>query len=218
MPTAPTPRTRHAAAVVATMLAVAALLLGTTTPARAATTYTPSGGPSITFLGTGIKLTPIIPAQTISCTTFNLGGSVLSPGISRAYGVDAVVLSALSTGGCSNPVCGTAVVTPVGTWSFAITGDATASGWPARLKNVKIQLTCGTCEFTVTGSVNGKFVVSTQRFTPNTGFSGLTVSGSPPPSGTMCAILDVQAGDEVAVGGYWTASGPLWAPLTISNP
>lgn len=219
MPTVRPPRARSAASVLTTLLAVATLLLGTTAPARAATTYTPNGGPSVTFAGSGITFTVVPPGLAISCPTFTLSGYVTIPGTSRAYGADAASLSSLSSASCSQPLCGAVAATPVGTWTFAITGDATSGAWPARLKNVKIQFSCGgACQFTVAGTINGRFNPATRVFRPVTGASGLAVSSNPAPSGSICAVLDVQPGDEVEVGGYWTVSTGTGPSLTITNP
>lgn len=223
MPNLPSSLTKAATTVVTALLAVLcgiALVLASTVPARAATTYTPTGGPSVTFVGTSISFTDIPAAQTFACTTFNLHGSVTSPGVSRAYGASAITFSTITAGGCSNPLCGSVSPTPSGTWGFAITGDPVSGVWPARLTNVRLQLGCGSsCVFTLTGAVNGKFNASTNRFTPNSGASGLVIASSPAPTGALCVTLDLQAGDDVAVGGYWTVTVPVGYPaFAVSNP
>lgn len=222
MPNLSAPLPKAATTVVTALLAVLsgiALVLASTVPARAATTYTPTGGPVVSFLGSNISFTNIWAGQTFTCTTVSASGSVVIPGTSRAYGTTAISLGTNATSGCSHPMCGTTTVTPSGTWSFAITGDKTGSVWPARISNVSIQMTCGTCTFTVVGRVTGKFDTATQRFTPASGASGLTVSGNPPPSGAMCVTLDILAGDEFAVGGSFTLVTPSGSSgLTISNP
>ncbi len=221
MPNLPSSLTKAATTVVTALLAVLsgiALVLASTVPARAATTYTPTG-PVVTFLGSNISFTNLWAGQTFSCTTVSASGSVVNSGTSRAYGATAINLGTNATSGCSHPMCGTTTVTPSGTWTFAITGDKTGTVWPARISNVSIQMTCGTCTFTVVGKIAGKFDTATQKFTPVSGASGLTVSGSPPPSGAMCVTLDILAGDEFAVGGSFTLVTPSGSSgLTISNP
>lgn len=206
--------------LVATAAAGAAVLSMTSTSAYAATTYTPTGGPSAKFVGTSVSFTDIEAAQTLTCTTFNLSGSIISSGSSRAYGTDGGTLGSLSSSGCTNPLAGATTVTPVGTWTVAVTGDATGTSWPARLKNVKATVTAANCTFGVTGVVNGRFDDSNQRFTPNAGASGLTIdSGAGAPTGSMCVTLDLQPGDTIAVGGYWTNTPPAGSTaLDISNP
>ncbi|MBU2693682.1 hypothetical protein CCO04_01160 [Pimelobacter sp. 30-1] len=197
----------------ATAVAAAALLVAGTAPAQAYTTYTPRGGP-VTFVGTSISFTDIDAAQTFTCPTFNMSGSVINSGTSRSYGADAVTLGTLTSGGCSNPLSGPSTLNPSGTWTFAITGDATGGAWPARLKNVRLRMQAATCVFWITGVVNGQFNQSSGGFTPNTGPSGLKVAGGPDaPTGSMCLTLDIVADDNIGVGGYWQVSG-----LTITNP
>lgn len=221
MPNLPSSLTEAATRLVTSLLAVLsgiALVLASTVPAQAATTYTPTG-PVVTFLGSNITFTNLWAAQTFTCTTVSASGSVVSSGTSRVYGATAIVLGTNATSGCSNPLCGPATVVPGGTWSFAITGDRTGTVWPARISNVSLQMTCGACTFTVAGKVDGKFDTATQKFTPASGASGLTVSGSPPPTGTMCVTLDILAGDPFGVGGTFTLVTPAGSGgLTITNP
>lgn len=201
--------------LIATGAATAAILSMTATGAQAATTYTPTGG-SANFVGSSVTFTDIEAAQTLTCTTFNLSGSVTSSGTSRAYGADAGTLGTLTSSGCSHPLAGPTTVTPSGTWTVAITGDKTGTVWPARLKNVTAQVHAANCDFTASGVVNGKFDTSTQKFTPNSGASGLTINGGAgAPTGSMCVTLDLQAGDNVAVGGSWTNTGTA---VAITNP
>lgn len=206
--------------LVASAAAGAAVLSMTSTSAYAATTYTPTGGPNANFVGTSVSFTDIEAAQTLTCSTFNLSGSIISSGSSRAYGADGGTLGTLSSSGCTNPLAGATTVTPVGTWTVAITADATGTSWPAQLKNVKATVSAANCTFGVTGVVNGKFDDSNQRFTPNAGASGLTIdSGAGAPTGSMCVTLDLQPGDTIAVGGYWTNTPPSGSTaLDISNP
>lgn len=206
--------------LVATAAAGAAVLSMTSTSAFAATTYTPTGGPSANFVGSSVSFTDIEAGQTLTCSTFNLSGSIISSGSSRAYGADGGTLGSLSSSGCTNPTAGATTVTPTGTWTVAVTGDATGSSWPARLKNVKATVTAVNCTFTVSGVVNGRFNDATQVFTPNTGASGLVVDGGAgAPTGPMCVTLDILTGDTIAVGGTWTNTPPAGSTaLDISNP
>lgn len=220
MPNLPSPK--GPAGVRGALLAVlvgVALALTPAVPAQAATTYTPSGGPSVSFVGTNIPFTDVEAGQTFTCSSVIMAGSLVSSGVSRAYGNVAITLSTLSSSGCSNPICGAAALTPVSTWTFAITGDKTGTSWPARIDNVTVQLTCGGCAFKMTGRIVGTFDTATQRFTPQSGGAGFIVSSSPAPSGSMCVTLDIQAGDQITVGGVFVRSpSPGSVGVTISNP
>ncbi|MBM0124129.1 hypothetical protein [Pimelobacter simplex] len=211
---------RLATGLLATAAAASTVVAMTATAAQAATTYTPTGGLSASFVGTSVSFTDIEAAQTLTCTTFDLSGSIISSGSSRPYGADGGTLGSLSSSGCTNPLAGATTVTPVGTWTVAVTGDATGTSWPAQLKNVKATVSAANCTFGVTGVVNGRFDDSNQRFTPASGASGLTIDGGAgAPTGSMCVTLDLQPGDTIAVGGYWTNTPPTGsAALDISNP
>lgn len=208
--------------LVATAAAGAAVLSMTSTNAYAATTYTPTGGPNANFVGTNVSFKDIEADQTLTCSTFNLSGSITNSGVSRAYNADAGTLGTLTSSGCSNPTAGATTVTPTGTWTVAVTGDAAAgtTSWPARLKNVKATVSAANCTFTVSGVVNGKFNDATQVFTPNAGASGLVVDGGAgAPTGPMCVTLDILTGDTIAVGGSWKNTPPAGSTnLDISNP
>lgn len=202
--------------LVASAAAGVAVLATTATGAYAATTYTPTGGSSVNFVGSGVSFTDIEVDQTLSCSKFDLAGSVTGSGTSRSYGTAAGNLGTLSTGGCSNALAGPTTVTPVGTWTVAITGDATGSSWPARLDNVKANLSAANCTFAVSGVVNGRFDDATQKFTPVSGASGLTIDGGAgAPTGSMCVTLDLQPGDTIRVDGSWTNTG---GAVDIANP
>ncbi|AIY16414.1 hypothetical protein GUY44_20710 [Pimelobacter simplex] len=226
---------RVAAGLVATAAASVTILSMTATGAQAATTYTPTGGPNANFVGSGVSFRDIEADQKLTCPTFNLTGSIISSGTSRAYGADAGSLTGLNAGGtgaCNNPIAGATTVAPLtisGTtgWSVAITADATGTSWPARLKNVRAKVSAAGCEFTVTGVVNGRFDTSNQKFTPATGASGLTVDdGLPAGSGEiapgtqpMCVTLDIQPGDTIEVAGSWTNTPPSGSTaIAIANP
>ncbi|WP_408898327.1 hypothetical protein ACJ5H2_04255 [Nocardioides sp. R1-1] len=207
-----------------------------TTVAHAATTYTPAGGPGLAFVASrgqptmsGLVVTLIEPAQSITCTGFSLTGSVVSPGASRAYGVDAATLGSLSASGCTHGIMGGTSLTALTTPSFKITGDATNGRWPARVANVRWRIVWANCEFYLDGTINGVFDPATQVFSPvgNPPASGspyaptgLVISATPaPPTGSMCLTLDLQAGDTVALSGRFTNTPPAGsAGLTVTSP
>jgi len=188
-----------AAAVVMTTLAMAG-------PANAATTYTPSGGPSANFVGNNVSFTATAAGQTLTCSTFNLAGSIVNPGTSRAIGANGGTLTTLTSSGCTNPIAGSTTVTPSGTWGVTITGDEVGTVSPARLTSVAATVSAAGCTFNVGGVVNGTFNDATQRFTPNSGASGLTITSTP--VGFICPILGVAPGQTIEVGGTWTNTPP----------
>lgn len=220
----------------------AALLLATvTTSATAATTYTVSGGPTTNFVASvqpsgtttpspGLHLQLIEPNQFISCTGFSLGGSVVSPGVSRAYGADAAGLGTLIANGCTNPVMGATTFTALTTPALTIIGDATGGRWPARVKNVQWKVRWVNCTFYLSGVINGSLDPATQVFTPagNPRTSpaadgvpvGLTISDTPaPPTGSMCVTFDLQVGDSVAITGTFANTPPSGSTtLAVANP
>ncbi|UUW91123.1 hypothetical protein [Pimelobacter simplex] len=209
--------TRSAVALAAALAASLAVLLATTVPAQAFTTYTPTGGPAVRLVGSGITFTNIAVGETFSCPTFDLTGSVISPGVSRAYGLPATTLTSVTSSCTPHPLCAPVVVATTVPWYLAITGDASAGTWPARITTVKIQLSCGACQITLDGSVNGRFNAATQVFKPDTGPSGLVQSGNN--GHVLCTVLDLQNGDDYAVGGSWTNVPPSGsAGLAITNP
>ncbi|WP_418057924.1 hypothetical protein [Pimelobacter simplex] len=209
---------------IGTLLAgtVAALTatLSLTAPAAHATGYTPTGGPGINLVGSGITFTDIEAAQTISCPTNNLSGTVINPGVTRTYGSPAASLTTMTSSGCMSGM-GPGTLTQVGTWNLAFTGGPTGAVWPARISNVTINFTSG-CSFPMGGYIDGTFNQSTQRFTPAAGASGLTITGTPTsnlgvPNGGLCATFDFQLGDTIGVGGYWTNTPPAGStPLTAT--
>lgn len=203
---------RLAARLVATTAAAAAVVSMTATGAQAATTFTPTGGPNITFTGDTVSFTDIPAEQTLTCEVFDLSGTVVNSGVSRAYGANAGDLTDLTSSGCTNPIAGSTTVTPTGDWGVTITGDATGSAWPAQLTNVTADVTAAGCSFDVAGTAAGTFDDSTQVFDPVSGPSGLTIST--PPVGATCPLLGVEQGDPIEVNGTWTAS----PALDISNP
>ncbi|MDF1705604.1 MAG: hypothetical protein P1U38_12600 [Aeromicrobium sp.] len=188
-----------AAAIVLTTLAMGS-------PAHAATTYTPSGGPGANFVGNSVSFTATAAGQTLTCSTFNLAGTIVSPGASRAIGANGGNLGSLTSSGCTNPIAGSTTVTPTGTWGVTITGDEVGSVSPARLTNVVATVSAAGCTFNVGGVVNGSFNDSTQVFTPVSGASGLTITSNP--SGFLCPILGLAKNQTIEVGGSWTNTPP----------
>lgn len=198
-------------------LATAATLVVASTPAHAATTYTPNGGPAVKLVGTGITLTDLPANQAFTCTASTLDGPVASPGTSRTYGSATAALTS-TTGPCTNAVVGPTTVTQLGSWSLGVTGDEVAPGrWPARLDGVRLRMRSSSCDLTLEGTVEGTFDEGTQRFTPRTGASGLVITAA---GGTYCAlVLDMRVGDEIEVGGHWTNVPPAGSTaLTVDNP
>ncbi|XBB67504.1 hypothetical protein ABFU82_25905 [Nocardioides sp. WV_118_6] len=237
---------RLAAGLVATAAASVTVLSMTAAGASAGppwTTFTPGGGPDANFVGSyddprtpstaivpGIRFTDIDAGQSLDCSAFSVGGSLVSPGTSRAYGANAGNLGSLSATGCTNPLAGATTVDPIGTWGVTITGDATAGEFPAKLTSVKAKLTAANCVFYVEGVVNGKFNPSNQVFTPagnpvaanatSTTPVGLKVASTPaPPTGPMCTTLDILAGDDISITGKFTNVPPTGSTaITITNP
>lgn len=206
--------------LVAALVALA-LILSMPGPARAATTYTPTGG-SVSFASSLLSFTLRESAQTFSCSSFPLAGSVSSSGTSRAYGADGVSLSLMGTGACHQALCGQALATAQGSgWRLTITGDPIISSsptwqeWPARIKGVSLTMSCASCTFRLMGVIDGVFEEWSTRFVPKPGASGLVVDGLSPPSGSMCTTLDIQPGDTVEVGGSWSSPS---GPVGVSNP
>lgn len=196
----------------------AAVIGGTAVAAQAATTYTPTGS-TVNFVGSSVSFRDIEADQPLNCSTFTLAGSVVSSGVNRAYGANGGNLSTITSSGCTNPLAGATTVSPTGTWGVTVTGDKVGTVVPARLTGVAANLSAANCKFSIGGVVNGKFDTSTQKFTPNTGASGLTITNIPAPSSgstqAMCTTLDLVVGDTISVGGSWTNSG---AALAVTTP
>lgn len=211
-------RNKLATGLVATS-AVGAAVLAMSGPAHAlATNYTPTSsnsGAAVTFTGTNVSFTDIPASQTLTCTTFNLTGTVTNNGVSRLMGAEAGSLGSLTSSGCTNPIAGATTVTPTGTWKVKITGDEVSGVSPATLYDVNADVTAAGCTFDVAGSVDGTFNETNQRFTPTAYATdpNIELEISSTPVGSTCLLLDVQLGDPIDVGGYWTTSG-----LTITNP
>ncbi|GAA1743410.1 hypothetical protein [Aeromicrobium alkaliterrae] len=199
-----------AAAAVVTTMALAA-------PAHAATTYTPDAGAGdkVNFVGSSVSFRAVQANQTLTCSTFNLAGDVVSPSTSRAYGANGGTLGSLTSSGCTNPIAGNTTVTPTGVWGVTVTGDATGTTWPAKLTSVGATVSAAGCTFNVGGDLAGTFNTATQLFTP--GASTIKITSTP--SGFLCPILGVAAGQDITVSGSWTNTPPAGSgPLTITNP
>ncbi|WP_017933021.1 hypothetical protein [Nocardioides sp. Iso805N] len=192
------------------------------TAATAATTYTPSGGPNVNFVGSSVSFTDTNAGAVLTCSTFNLSGSLISAGTSRAYGANAGSLGSLSSSGCTNSFFGSTTVTPVGTWTVSIDGDPTGTTYPATLRNVQANVSAVGCSFTAgggtassAGTVSGTFNTSTGKFTPTSSTLKINTGSV---SGT-CFLIGVAAGDSVSVGGSWTNTPPSGSTaVSITNP
>ncbi|MBU2694660.1 hypothetical protein [Pimelobacter sp. 30-1] len=219
-------RIKHVAAGLVATAAAGTAILATTVPAHALSNYTPTAsGGAVTFTGSSVSFTDIEAGQTLTCSTFNLSGTVTNNGVARTFGSEGGQLGSLTSSGCTNPIAGATTVTPSGTWKVKVTGpevvvsSPASQKSPATLYDINADITAAGCTFDVGGSVAGSFNETDQKFTPNSGASGLTITTTPMggpgytiPNGGTCATLDVQLGDTISVGGYWTASG-----LTITN-
>ncbi|OUZ10551.1 hypothetical protein BHE97_07280 [Aeromicrobium sp. PE09-221] len=179
--------------------------------AQAATSYTPAGGPQVSFEGSGIDFTAVQAGQTLSCDQFDLVGTMLNPGVSRPYGANSKELGDIVTNGCSNPIAGTVTVEPIGHWTMAVTGDPTGTVWPGELGDVQVKTTVAGCTFHVTGEIEGTFDTATQKLEPTA--SALVIADVP--SGFLCPLLGVGQGQDIEVEGSWTNTS---APVTLSTP
>ncbi|WP_377326106.1 hypothetical protein ACFJIY_13025 [Pimelobacter simplex] len=204
-------------ALAAALTASIVVLLATTLPAQAFTTYTTTGGPAVRFAGTGVALEHLSTGESFSCPTFDVTGTVVSSGGSRLYGSPAASFGATSSSCRPNVACGPVTVTSISSGTFAITGDLSSGTWPARIAGAKYQVSCSGCQLTLEGGVNGRFNATSQLFKPDAGPSGLvqtSTNGDP-----LCVIMGFQNGDDFAVGGSWTNVPPSGSVgLTITNP
>ncbi|XBB66180.1 hypothetical protein ABFU82_18990 [Nocardioides sp. WV_118_6] len=214
-------RLASTASAVVTSLAVLLAVVGTA-PGAAGWTPTSSawGGPDVDLIGTGITFTDIPAHVSVGCVQHDLAGSIVNPGLSRSYGSATAALPTVTTASCAGSSLASCAVTPVGSWSLAVTGDRVPPVWPARVDDVTMTVECFQCAFTIQGTINGGFNDVSQVFTPVPGASGLVIAtGTGAPAGTMCDLLDLQATDDIEVGGYWTNHPPAGStPLRISNP
>lgn len=202
--------TRWCALLVSTICAAVSVLAVTMTAAHA-TDYAVGGGPTVKLVGTGISFKVMPSAITTSCASHAINGTVVNPGVSRVWGSPAATLTSSTASSCvTNPGSLPTTVTHLGTWNLAFTGASNPAGtvWPAQLGNVRFSVAFAGCTYVLQGVIRGSFDETTQRFTPTTGSSGLTVATSPPPSGALCTTLDVLPGDDAEVAGYWTNTPP----------
>ncbi|WP_408898328.1 hypothetical protein ACJ5H2_04260 [Nocardioides sp. R1-1] len=235
--------TRLATSLGASAVSAVVVITMTTTAAQAGTTFTPSGGPNLTFVGSydrpgdapdagivpGFLLTDIDIGQSFNCSSVSVAGPVVNSGASRAYHANVAQLSGQAAG-CTNPFYGATTVTFLGTWGVTITGDPANGQWPAKLTNVKAKLSAVNCDIYIEGYVVGRFDTTTQVFAPagnpvaggatSSAPTGLTIASTPaPPTGSMCATLDFQAGDTIAITGTFTNVPPPGSmPLTLTSP
>lgn len=196
---------RRAFRLIATTALALGLVATATVEARAGTTYTPAGGPSVRLVGTMISITDVPAGQTITCQQFDIAGLVQSPGATRAFGEAAVDLGALTYKLCTNPIMGWMYVTADPAWALDITGPASGTSWPARLSHVNIALDMANCSLRLAGSLPGTFDTATQRFSPTPGASAVVITSV---IGPMCVTLDWQVGDQMSFGGYFANVPP----------
>jgi hypothetical protein len=202
-------RCLHLATAACTAVVAATFGLATTA-AYAYTTSTPSGGPDVDFIGSGISFNDAAAGQIVGCSQFEMAGSVTNPGVSRIYGQVTAKLDTFTVSGCTP-----GTVSSIGPWTFAITGDPTGASWPAELADVAASITLTGCTFNIGGTVTGTFDTGLQTFTPSNG--SLLITNVP--SGIFCPLLGVAAGDPITVSGSWTNSPPAGStPLTFTNP
>lgn len=191
------------------LLATTALALGlvatATVEARAGTTYTPTGGPSVRLVGTTISVTDVPAAQTITCNQFDIAGAVDNPGTARPFGGSAIDLGALTYNRCTNPVMGWMPVTVDPGWSLDVTGPASGTVWPVQVSNAVMRFAMANCDLRMAGTMPGTFDTATQRFTPTFAASTVVLTSV---VGSMCVTLDWQVGDQMSFGGYFTNIPP----------
>lgn len=195
----------------------AGTLASTMGTAQATDPYKVGGGPKANFVLSSANVKFVVsPSLTeLTCTTFSLAGNV-NPG-TYAHTSAAGTLGTLSSGGCWQPQLGASSVTPTGTWSVLVTGDAPAGStvWPAKLANVSAHVSADVadCQVDAVGTVTGTFDTATQKFTA-TG-STLELENV---TGADCATLDILDGDPVSVTGTWTNTPPAGSsPITLSH-
>jgi hypothetical protein len=192
-----------------------ATVLAMSSPAHAATDYTPNGGPEVEFKGSNVSFTAVQAGQTLTCPQFDLHGDVTGPGVSRAFGDGAGVLDDLTASGCTNPLAGATTVDPTGTWGVAVTGAESGTVSPATLTSVTAYVEAAGCSFNVAGEVDGTFDDATQVFTPTSS----RVKIDDVPQGFLCPILGVAQGQDIEIDGSWTNVPPSGSTnLTITNP
>ena len=185
-------------------------IVATATPARAVVdTYTPHGGPAISFTGADIDFTIIEAGQTFTCAQVDMSGTIRDAGVSRPFGATATAWDQLVHDDCTNPIFGETTFDPIGVWGFAITGPEVGSVSPATLTDVRLFLQAADCSFNIAGDVSGNFDDVTGVFTP----TGSTLTIADDPAGFVCSLLGFAQGQSISVSGSWLISG-----LTITNP
>lgn len=179
------------------------------------TNLTPAGS-GTDLVGSSILFTDASAAQPISCPMFDLAGSVIGSGMSRSYGFAADSISTVTSSGCRNPTLGDMAITPIGTWTLAITGDASSPGWPAELDNVNATISGAGCTFTIGGKVPGIFDTGSQTFSPS---DPATMTITSTPAGYICPLVGWAKGDSFTVAGSWTNTPPAGGGLlAVTNP
>lgn len=158
--------------------------------------YTPSGGPGLTLVGTNVAIW-FEGGQAINCTDFDPAGTLTNPGTARPVGAPAGSIVSLASA-CTTDTGGSVSFTS-GTWSFAITGLATGTAWPARFTGVELDWNAGGCQVDMSGDLGGVFDTATQRFMPTS--STITPTSV---AGVGCASLGISPGDTTEFGGYLT--------------
>lgn len=192
----------------ATLIGTGALLVGTAAAAQA--TSTPNGGPDVNFIGTNVSFTPV-GSSPIACAPFDLAGSLVNPGSSRAFGDPTAVLNSFNTGSCSGP----GTVDPSGFWGFAVTGNPTGTVWPARLTDITASVDSTSCAYEIAGEVDGVFNSASQTFVATS--SDVQIATNP--VGFLCPILGVAQGQNIDVSGSWTNVPPSGSsPITLATP
>ncbi|MEV5001478.1 hypothetical protein [Nocardioides sp. LML1-1-1.1] len=190
------------------LLATTALALGlvatAAVEARAGTTYTAAGGPSVRLVGSIVTITDVPAGQTIACSQYDVAGRVIDPGAVRSHGTAAADLGAL-TSQCVHPIVGNLTSTVDPGWTVDVTGPANGTAWPARLSGVRIRMVGVGCDLTFSGTVPGTLDTATQRFTPTPAASTLVLTAV---AGGFCVPLDFQVGDQMSFGGYFTNVPP----------
>ena len=179
-------------------------------PAQAAaTTFTPSGGPDITFTGNNVTLTIDEANQALTCNQFEMALPLEDPGVSRSFRDRVGVAYPIETSDCTNPAAGETWVEPVGGWGLWVADAEVGSVSPVYLHFVFLAVETGGCYLNIMGTVGGDFNDATGRLVPTD--STLVIQSEP--SGTTCADLGFTQGQPVSVNGAWTSSG-----LSITNP
>lgn len=190
-------------------LAITTVVVVSAPAQAAATTYTPSGGPDITFIGNNVTLTIDEADQTVTCNEFKMALPIEEPGVSRSFRDRIGVAHPIDISGCSNPSAGETWVEPVSGWGLWVAGAEVDSVSPVYLHFVFVAVETGGCYLNILGSLFGDFNDATGQLTPTD--STLIIQSEP--SGTTCADLGFAQGQTVSIGGKWITSG-----LSITNP